>query len=63
MPLAGARIDVATREEHGDVATAVSFVRRHEADGAVAMLAVVPADKALDPRPRSVERFEGLAWV
>src|SRR5471030_2368490 len=63
VPSLRGRVDVTACEQDADVVAAVAFVRRDETDGAVSMLAIVPLDEALDPRPRGVDRREGFAWV
>jgi len=45
------------------LAAIVSLVGRHEADAAVAMLGVVPGDKARDPGSCLLDAIEGLVRV
>jgi hypothetical protein len=44
-------------------AAAVAFIGGDEADGAVPMFAVVPADEALDSSPSSLYVRERQPWV
>jgi hypothetical protein len=59
----GGLVDLASFCEHTEVVLAVPLVERHEADGAVQELGVVPADEPLDPCPGRVARSERLARV
>jgi hypothetical protein len=63
VPSSRRRVDVAAREQDADVVPSVTLVGSDETDGTVSMLAVVPVDEALDPRPRGVDGFEGRSRV
>src|SRR5262249_31547596 len=56
-------VELATPCKDGDIVARVTLRRRHEANGAVAMLLVVPSHEARDPRTRGVDGGEALRRV
>ena len=63
MGSVGARIDEPTFLEDGDVLTDMTLMRRDETDCAVAMLEVVPVDKAADPVDGLLDAGKPPLWV